>query len=58
MLGKSKKKAPGTSELVNYNKQVRKSNKYLKSLVLEWQKIQKMIVKLKEQIQKQKNLEQ
>lgn len=55
---KIEKKAPGTSELVNYNKQVRKSNKYLKSLVLEWQKIQKMIVKLKEQIQKQKNLEQ
>ncbi|MEY8736506.1 MobQ family relaxase [Lactobacillus sp. AN1001] len=54
---KLEKEKPGSSELVNYNKQVKESNKYLQLLLLEWQKIEKIISKLKQQLQKEKNLE-
>ena len=50
--------SPGKSEIISYNKQVRESNKYINLLLLEWQKVQKMIVKLKKEITRQKNLEQ
>lgn len=55
---KLESKKAGASEIVSYNKKVREHNRYLQFLLLEWQKVQEMITKLKQQIQKQKNLEQ